>query len=74
MLTLAHEGLLPSLGTITSAWGPADEWRGGLGLELPLARRVIERHGGRLLSPAGPDRRPAFMVLLPLAGHDAALA
>jgi K+-sensing histidine kinase KdpD len=73
VLTLAHEGLLPSLDTTASAWGPADEWRGGLGLELPLARRVIERHGGRLLSPAGPDHRPAFMILLPLAGHGAAL-
>src|SRR2546425_2401840 len=32
--------------------GPFDEKRGGLGLALPLARRVIEGHGGRLWSPA----------------------
>ena len=32
--------------------GPFDEKRGGLGLALPLARRVIERHGGRIWSPA----------------------
>ena len=32
--------------------GPFDEKRGGLGLALPLARRVIEGHGGRIWSPA----------------------
>jgi signal transduction histidine kinase len=45
---------------------PLDEMRGGLGLALPFARRVIERHGGRVWSPAG-DRRPgAAIVSLPL--------
>ncbi len=32
--------------------GPFDEKRGGMGLALPLARRVIEGHGGRIWSPA----------------------
>jgi K+-sensing histidine kinase KdpD len=31
--------------------GPFDERRGGLGLALPLARRVIDAHGGRLWAP-----------------------
>lgn len=31
--------------------GPFDERRGGLGLALPLARRVIDGHGGRLWAP-----------------------
>jgi signal transduction histidine kinase len=38
--------------------GVFDEKRGGMGLALPLARRVIEGHGGRIASPApvaGPD-------------------
>ena len=31
--------------------GPFNERRGGVGLGLPLARRVIEGHGGRIWSP-----------------------
>jgi signal transduction histidine kinase len=33
-----------------------DEWRGGNGLNLPNARRIIEAHGGRVWSPPEDDR------------------
>jgi signal transduction histidine kinase len=49
-----------------------DDQRGGLGLALPIARRVIERHGGRVWAPAqadGADPRAArstIVISLPL--------
>jgi signal transduction histidine kinase len=45
-----------------------DEKRGGVGLSLPIARRVIERHGGRIWSPTGDLHRSAAIVSLPLSG------
>jgi signal transduction histidine kinase len=48
-----------------------DERRGGLGLALPLARRVIEGHGGRIWAPPagdGEDRaRGSAVIALPIA-------
>jgi signal transduction histidine kinase len=65
-VTLGGRQALDALPAGAASWGPLDEWRGGLGLELPLARRVIERAGGRLCSPAG-TRRPAILLVLPWA-------
>lgn len=45
---------------------PFDEWRGGLGLALPVARRVIEKLGGTLWSAPGDRPRAGSALRLPL--------
>ena len=46
--------------------GSFDDKRGGLGLLLPMARRVVEAHGGRLWSPSGGIGRGAALFSLPI--------
>ena len=43
-----------------------DEWRGGCGLSLAIARRVFDAHGGRVWS-GGDGAKAAAMVMLPCA-------
>ena len=67
VLAVGDEAALPSL--IAAARGtppPFDEWRGGLGLALPVARRVIEALGGALWSATGDRPRTGSALRLPL--------
>lgn len=56
--------------------GDFDEKRGGMGLALPLSRRIIEAHGGQIWSPAAGGTRDnteigargAAIVSIPLSG------
>jgi signal transduction histidine kinase len=43
-----------------------DEWLGGLGMALPVARRVIEAHGGALWSVDGLQSRAAAALRIPI--------
>lgn len=48
------------------ALGPFDEWRGGCGLALPLARLVVEMHGGRLFALPDERHKAGGLLELPL--------
>lgn len=56
-------GLIESARTTTPGF---DEWRGGLGMALPVGRRVIEALGGALWSADGERPRAGSALRLPL--------
>jgi signal transduction histidine kinase len=71
-ITIGEPGRLESLRELDpSAMSPFDEWRGGNGLSLPAACRIVEAHGGRVLSPpdAGQaERKASAIITLPRLG------
>ncbi len=46
---------------------PFDEWRGGCGLSLAVARRIINEHGGVIWSAPGEGAKAAAILVLPHA-------
>jgi len=44
----------------------------GLGLGLPLARRIVDLHGGRLELSSSPSEGTCARILLPLIVREAA--
>ena len=40
--------------------------RGGTGLGLPIAQRIVQNHGGRIEVESGPGAGTAFTILLPI--------
>jgi signal transduction histidine kinase len=50
----------------TGAPASFNEYRGGLGLALPIARRVVEKHGGRMWSAQAGAVAGPIVVSLPL--------
>ena len=67
VVAIAEQSLITSLTATARTPPPAfDEWRGGLGMALPVARRVIEAHGGQLWSADGAQSRAASALRIPL--------
>jgi signal transduction histidine kinase len=69
VVAIGDETVTPSLieGASAPTPPPFDEWRGGLGLALPVGRRVIEAHGGAVWSALRPNPRAGSALRLPAA-------
>jgi signal transduction histidine kinase len=69
VVTIGDESVSPALreGATASTPPAFDEWRGGVGLALPVGKRVIEAHGGALWSAPDPRPRAGSALRLPAA-------
>ena len=69
LITIGDEATGRALAEAATSKPPFDEWRGGLGLALPIGRRVIERQGGTVWSVAGDHSHAGSAVRLPITGE-----
>jgi signal transduction histidine kinase len=66
VIAIGDEAVLPDLERGPASPPEFDEWRGGMGLAIPVARRVIEAHGGALWACSGSHARATSALRLPL--------
>jgi signal transduction histidine kinase len=67
LVTIGDSSVLPSLAAARHQPPAFNEWLGGMGFALPLARRIIEAHGGALWSADGSQSKAASALKLPLS-------
>ena len=66
LITFGEPGGVASAADVMKHQGlPFDRWRGGMGLSLPIAHRIIEAHQGRLW--AMPGSRATCALALPMS-------
>lgn len=64
----AADAAAGALGVVEAALEPFDDLQGGLGLELTLARVVVEEHGGAIYArPGAEPEHEVTVIRLPLA-------
>lgn len=66
VVAIGDEATVRTLAQSAANGGPFDEWRGGHGLALPVARRVVEAHGGTVWSAPGNRSRAGSALRIPL--------
>ncbi|MGE0594517.1 MAG: sensor histidine kinase [Vicinamibacterales bacterium] len=70
VVTIGEEGLQPRLlARAVEAAPTLDEWQGGLGLSMPICRRLVGAFGGAVWW-AGPERPRGAALRLPLGDLD----
>jgi signal transduction histidine kinase len=67
VVVIGDNGQLDALAASRREPPAFEEWRGGVGFSLLLARRVIEAHGGAVWSGDGAHARAAVGLRLPVA-------